>query len=209
MKLIIAKPSPYARKARVALIEKAIGFETVVENPWLPDTHIGNLNPLGKIPALVLDDGSVVHDSKVIMEYIESLDMPPVLIPQPSDLRLMHKQIEAIADGISDAVVLIRLEGTRPARMQSGDWVARQRKKIESGVAELSRLLGENEWFTRSGFGLGDLTTGCTLGFLDFRFPEFDWRARAPNLERLFTRLSLRPSFAQTLPEAQPLPVTQ
>ena len=209
MKLIIAKPSPYARKARVALIEKGIEFETIVENPWLPDTRISGMNPLGKIPALVLDDGSVIHDSKVIVEYLETLNVPPALIPSSSDLRSAHKQIEAIADGISDAVVLIRLEGTRPAAKQSADWVGRQRRKIEAGVAELSRLLGEREWFTEAGFGLGDVTTGCTLGFLDFRFPEFDWRPSAPNLEQLFARLSARSSFAQTKPESQPLPITQ
>ena len=209
MKLIIAKPSPYARKARVALIEKGIEFETIVENPWLPDTRISGVNPLGKIPALVLDDGSVIHDSKVIVEYLETLNVPPALIPSSPGLRITHKQIEAIADGISDAVVLIRLEGTRPAAKQSADWVGRQRKKIEAGVAELSRLLGEREWFTEAGFGLGDVTTGCTLGFLDFRFPEFDWRPCAPNLEQLFARLSARPSFAQTKPESQALPITQ
>ena len=209
MKLIIAKPSPYARKARVALIEKGIEFETIVENPWLPDTRISGVNPLGKIPALVLDDGSVIHDSKVIVEYLETLNVPPALIPSSPSLRITHKQIEVIADGISDAVVLIRLEGTRPAAKQSADWVGRQRKKIEAGVAELSRLLGEREWFTEAGFGLGDVTTGCTLGFLDFRFPEFDWRPSAPNLEQMFARLSARSSFAQTKPESQPLPITQ
>ena len=209
MKLIIAKPSPYARKARVALIEKGIEFETVVENPWLPETKIANANPLGKIPALVLDDGRVLHDSKVIVEYLETLNAPPALIPSSPDLRIAHKQIEVIADGISDAIVLIRLEGTRPAAMQSADWVGRQRKKIEAAIAELSRLLGDREWFTAGGFGLGDITTGCTLGFLDLRFPEFDWRPSAPNLERLFARLSARPSIAQTKPESQPLPITQ
>ena len=209
MKLIIAKPSPYARKARVALIEKGIEFETVVENPWLPETRVANTNPLGKIPALVLDDGRVIHDSKVIVEYLETLNAPPALIPPSPDLRIAHKQIEVIADGISDAIVLIRLEGTRPVAMQSSDWVRRQRKKIEASVVELSRLLGEQEWFTVAGFGLGDVATGCALGFLDFRFPEFDWRPSAPNLERLFARLSARPSFAQTIPESQALPITQ
>jgi glutathione S-transferase len=209
MKLIIAKPSPYARKARIALIEKGIGFETVVDNPWLADTRIGASNPLAKIPALVLDDGRVLHDSKVIVEYLETLGRPPVLIPSSPGLRIVHKQIEVIADGVSDAVGLIRQERTRPASMQSADWVARQRRKVDAGIAELSRLLGDREWFTEAGFALGDIATGCTLGFLDLRFPEFDWRAAAPNLERLFQRLSARPSFAQTLPEAQALPVTR
>lgn len=209
MKLIIAKPSPYARKARVALIEKGIDFETVVENPWLPETRVGDANPLGKIPALVLDDGRVIHDSKVIFEYLETLGRSPALIPSAPDQRIAHKQIEAIADGISDAVVLIRLEGTRPPEKQSADWVARQHKKIEAGIAELSRLLGEREWFTDSGMGLADITTACTLGFLDLRYSEVDWRRKAPNLEPLFERLSARPSFAQTKPELQQMPVTR
>jgi glutathione S-transferase len=209
MKLSVAKPSPYARKARIALIEKDIVFETVVENPWLPDTIIGNMNPLGKVPALVLDDGKVVHDSRVIVEYLETLNVSPALIPPLPEMRIAHKQIEAIADGICDAVVLIRLEGTRAAGMQSADWVARQRKKIDAGIAELSRLLGEREWFTGYGFGLAEIATGCALGYLDLRLPEFDWRPVARNLESLFVRLSARPSFAQTKPEAQALPVTR
>ncbi len=209
MKLIIARPSPYARKARIALIEKGIAFETVVENPWLPDTRISSSNPLGKVPALVLDDGRVIHDSKVIIEYLETLDAPPPLIPGTPDLRIAHKQIEAIADGVCDAVVLIRLEGTRAPEMQSRDWIARQHKKIVAGTAELSRLLGDREWFTGSGFGLADVATGCALGYLDFRYPEFEWRATAPNLDRLFARISARASFARTMPEAQELPVTR
>ena len=142
MKLIIAKPSPYARKARVALIEKAIEFETIVENPWLPDTGIADVNPLGKIPALVLDDGRVIHDSKVIIEYLETLNLPPALLPSLPDLRITHKQIEVIADGISDAIVLIRLEGTRPVAMQSSDWVRRQRKKNRSECSGAVSLAG-------------------------------------------------------------------
>ncbi len=209
MKLIIARPSPYARKVRVALIEKNIPFETMVENPWLPGSKMPGFNPLGKVPALVLDDGRVIHDSKVIIEYLETLDAPPPLIPGTPDLRIAHKQIEAVADGVCDAVVLIRLEGTRALEMQSRDWIARQHKKIVAGTAELSRLLGDREWFTGSGFGLADVATGCALGYLDFRYPAFEWRAEAPNLDRHFARISARASFARTLPEAQELPVTR
>lgn len=206
MKLIIARPSPYARKARIALIEKGIEFETIIENPWLPETNVPSANPLGKVPALILGDGRVVHDSKVIVEYLETLGIPPALIPTPPELRVAHKQIEAVADGVCDAVVLIALERSRPAAMQSADWIERQRRKIMAGTAELSRLLGEREWFTDAGFGLAEVAAGCTLGYLDLRFPEFDWRASASNLERLYTRLSARPSFAQTKPEPQELP---
>jgi glutathione S-transferase len=209
MKLIIARPSPYARKARIALLEKGLAFETVVENPWLPDTRMPGFNPLGKVPALVLDDGRVIHDSKVIVEYLETLNASPALIPDSPQLRIEHKQIEAIADGVCDAVVLIRLEGTRPKDKQSADWVARQHKKIVAGTAELSRLLGQREWFTAHGFGLADVATGCTLGYLDFRYPEYDWRKTAPNLERLHARLAVRPSFVQSVPQAQEMPVTR
>ena len=114
MKLIIARPSPYARKVRVALIEKACDCEIIVANPWLPDRRVSDANPLGKVPALLLDDGRVVHDSKVIIEYLETMALPPALIPAEPQQRVAHKQIEALADGVCDAVVLIALEGTRP-----------------------------------------------------------------------------------------------
>lgn len=206
MKLIIARPSPYARKARIALVEKDLPFELVVDNPWQPTTHIREVNPLGKVPALVLDDGRVIHDSTVIVEYLETLGRPPVLIPAEPALRVLHKQIEALADGVCDAVVLIRLERTRPTAMQSRDWEQRQHAKIVAGVAELSRGLGAREWFSDAGFALGDLATGCALGYLDVRYPECDWRAAAPNLQRLFEHLSSRPSFRQSMPEAQEMP---
>jgi glutathione S-transferase len=208
MKLVIARPSPYARKARIALIEKAIAFETVVENPWMPQTKVGSANPLGKVPALILDSGKVVHDSKVIVDYLETLGTPPDLIPHTPELRLAHKQIEVLADGVCDAVVLITLERARAAEKRSADWIERQRKKIAAGTAELSAMLDEREWFTDFGFGLAEIATGCMLGYLDLRFPEFAWRSSAPNLERLFARLSARRSFAQTKPELQAIPQT-
>lgn len=142
MKLIIAKPSPFARKARIALLEKGVVFETVVENPWLPHTTVPASNPLGKVPALLLDDGDVVHDSKVIIEYLETLNLPPALIPREPRQRVAHKQIEAIADGVCDAVVLMVQERSRPEDKRSSDWTERQRKKVLAGMAELSRLLG-------------------------------------------------------------------
>ena len=208
MKLLIARPSPYARKARVALIEKGIDFETVIENPWMPQATVASANPLAKVPALVLDDGSTVYDSRVIFEYIETLGRPPRLIPEKPDLRIAHKQIEALADGLCDAVVLIVLERARTAAMQSSEWIERQRKKVPAATQELARLLGDREWFTEAGFGLAEIATVCALGYVDLRFPEFDWRSAAPNLERLFARLSARPSFAQTKPEAQPIPIS-
>ena len=203
MKLVIAKPSPYARKARIALLEKRIPFETVIDAPWNPESSAPNLNPLGKIPIIVLDDGRVVHDSKVIVEYLETLDRPPRLIPSDPLPRLAHKQIEATADGVSDAVVLIVLERSRAPALQSTDWVSRQMRKIEAGTSALASELGSQQLFVGSEFGLADIAVGCMLGYLDLRLAEFDWRSRHPNLVAFSERIFARPSFAATIPETQ------
>jgi len=206
MKLIIARPSPYARKARIALLEKGIQFEVVVDNPWQPDSAVAQANPLGKVPALVLDDGSVIHDSKVIVEYLETLDRAPYLLPRTKELWIRHKMIEAVADGVCDAVVLTLIEQRRPQEKRSADWVDRQHRKIEAGTVELSRMLGKGEWFTQAGMALGDIATVVALQYIDFRYPQFDWRKAAPNLIPLEERLSQRPSFASTRPEPQQVP---
>lgn len=206
MKLIIAKPSPYARKARIALLEKRIDCDIIIDNPWLQETNVAKANPLGKVPALLLDDGGVVHDSKVIVEYLETLGVPPVLIPNDPLQRIAHKQIEAIADGICDSIVLIALEGTRPADKRSEVWLKRQRSKIIAGVAELERQLAGRECFTGADFGLAEIASICALDYIDFRYPRYDWRTQAPGLVGLHDRLSQRPSFADTMPQPQVLP---
>jgi glutathione S-transferase len=203
MKLVIAKPSPYARKARVALIEKRIPFETVIDVPWNPGTEAPSFNPLGKIPVLVLDDGRVVHDSKVIVEYLETLEQPPRLIPTDPLLRVAHKQIEATADGICDAVVLLVLERARAPGLQSTDWIARQLGKVKAGTKALAGELGGRQWFVGAELGLADIAVGCMLGYLDLRLPEFGWRSRYPNLVGFAERIFARPSFAATIPEPQ------
>ena len=190
MKLIIATPSPFARKARIALLEKGLPHELAVQNPW--QSAIAE-NPLGKVPALVLEEGRVVHDSSVIVEYLETLGAPPPLIPAAPAERVAHRQVEAIADGICDAVVLSVLER------------ARQRRKIVLGLDELERLLA-GKFFTAAGYGLAEIATGCALGYLDLRYAELDWRAAHPRLAALFARLSSRPAFVATVPSAQDIP---
>lgn len=206
MKLFIATPSPFARKVRIVLLEKGIACEVVVENPWMPDTAMAKVNPLGKVPALALDDGTVVHDSSVIFEYLETLDREPRLLPAPGELRVAHRQVEAVADGICDAVVLTVLERARPAAQQSADWLARQRRKVEQGVAELDRLLGGRATFTPFGFGLAEIATVCALGYLDVRLADYDWRAAVPRLAPWFAAMDARPSFAATRPVPQAIP---
>jgi glutathione S-transferase len=204
VKLIIATPSPFARKARIALIEKTLAHEVVVQNPW--QTSI-TANPLGKVPALLLENGCVVHDSSVILEYLETLGAPPVLIPTEPALRVAHKQIEAIADGICDAVVLIVTERARPQEKRSTDWIARQAQKIPAALRELERLLEGKEHFTPHGLGLAEITTGCALGYLDLRYPELDWRAANPGLAAMGKRLEQRASFLASRPAPQEVSV--
>jgi hypothetical protein len=126
MKLIIATPSPFARKARIALLEKGLAHEILVQNPW--QTSIA-ANPLGKVPALLLDDGRVIHDSGVIVEYLETLGVPPPLLPADPGLRVLHRQIEALADGICEAVVLVVTERARPAEKQSAPTGSRGKRR--------------------------------------------------------------------------------
>ena len=203
MRVLIARPSPFARKVRVALREKGIEHEEVIENPWIPGTTVPASNPLGKVPVLFLDDGSVVHGSPVIIEYLETLPASVKLLPPPGAARVAHRQIEAVADGVCDAVVLLVLERARS--VQSQDWVARQMKKVEAGCAALDAAL-TGEWLVESRYGLADVATGCALGYLDLRLPEFDWRARHPALSAFFARIDARPAFAATRPEAQAIP---
>ena len=200
MKLIIATPSPFARKARIALLEKGLPHHVEVHNPW--QSRIA-ANPLGKVPALVLDDARVLHDSSVIVEYLDTLGAAPALIPSDPALRVAHKQIEALADGICDAVVLIVTERARPAQQQSPAWIERQAAKIGPALDELERLLGGRRHFSAHGLGLAEIATGCALGYLDLRYPELDWRARRPGLAGLAAALQERPSFAATIPRAQ------
>jgi len=209
MKLVIAKPSPFARKARVALLEKGIAFETEIDVPWNPGAAASKLNPLGKIPILVLDDGRVIHDSKVIVEYLEMLGRPPQLLPSDPALRLAHKQIEATADGVCEAVVLIVLERSRAPALQSSDWIVRQLRKVEAGTSALASELGPRQWFVGSALGLADIAVGCMLGYLDLRLPESGWRARHASLVAFAERMFARPSFAATLPETQQITQVQ
>jgi glutathione S-transferase len=203
MKLIIATPSPFARKVRVAMLEKRMRFDEIVDVPWNPETTAPAHNPLGKVPVLILDDGLPIYDSRVIIEYLETLGREPALVPADPAGRVGVRQVEALADGICDAVVLTVLEQNRRPGHQSGDWVLRQRRKIERGTKELARLLGDGEYFLGETLTLADIAAGATLGYLRLRAPDFDWRELYPNLEAFSYRMEERESFAKTKPTPQ------
>ena len=202
LKLIATLTSPYARKVRIALADKKIEYALVEESPWTAANAVADFNPLGKIPVLVLDDGTRLFDSRVIVEYLDTVSPVSRLIPEPSRQRITVKRWEALADGICDAAGAIHLERKRPARQQSSDWIDRQQKKIERGLEEMARELEERAWCNGEGYSLADIATGCALGYLDLRFPEVGWRDAHANLSKLAEKLALRPSFADTAPSS-------
>lgn len=200
MKLFGSVTSPYTRKVRVVLMEKHIDFEFVSNCMSGSPPPIELVNPLGKIPALVLDDGVCLFDSQVITEYLDAISPVGHLIPEPTRERALVKRWEALADGILDAGVAIVLELRRPEGERSMAWLERQRGKMDRGLAQMSRELGQRPWCTADAMNLSDIATGCLLFWLDFRFPDLDWRKRYANLDALATRLFQRKSFKETPP---------
>ncbi|HEU5435011.1 MAG TPA: glutathione S-transferase N-terminal domain-containing protein [Telluria sp.] len=202
MKLIGSITSPYVRKVRVVLAEKKLDYAFELENVWGADTTISQSNPLGKVPCLVMEDGSALYDSRVIAEYLDTLTPVCKLLPPNGRDRADVKVWEALADGVLDAAILVRLEKTlRPPEQQSEDWIARQLGKVHAGLAVLSEHLGEAPFCRGNHYSLADVAVGCCLGWLAFRFPDIAWRDDYPNLARLFDKLSERASFKDTVPQ--------
>jgi glutathione S-transferase len=196
--LISSPTSPFARKVRIALAEKKIEYELVETSPWDAQSPVHAANPLGKVPVLTLDDGTQLFDSRVIAEYIDSVSPVSRLIPEPTRQRIAVRKWEALADGVSDALVLATQEGKRPAAKRDADYIARQRQKIDAGIAEMASELADRAWCNGEAYTLADIATGCTLGYVDLRLAEFDWRDRYPNLAKLAQKLAKRPAFVET-----------
>lgn len=202
MKLVGSTTSPFVRKVRVVMAEKRIDYDFQLANPWSPDTRVPELNPLGKVPVLVMDDGNTLFDSRVITEYLDSISPVARLIPEPNRQRIVVRRWEALADGMCDSAASIFLEKKRSEQQQSADWIARQHKKIETGLRAAARDLGERSWCCGESYNLADVALGCALFYLGFRFQQIDWRSSYPNLERFADKIGKRPSFKDTVPVA-------
>lgn len=203
MKLIGSLTSPYVRKVRIVLAEKKLDYKFDVEDVWAADTSIAASNPLGKVPCLVMEGGEAIFDSRVIVEYVDTLSPVGKLIPLSGRERVEVRTWEALADGLLDAAILARLEATWPGRTEaqrSQAWIDRQLGKMHASLKAMSLGLGDRNWCTGTHYSLADIATGCALGYLDFRFPDIDWRDTYPNLARLFDKLAQRQSFADTAP---------
>ncbi len=203
MKLIGSATSPYVRKVRIVMAEKKLDYQFALEDVWADNTAIGVSSPLGKVPCLVMEGGEAVFDSRVIVEYLDTLSPVGKLIPPQGRERAEVKTWEALADGVLDAAILARLEATWPGRgaaQRSDAWIKRQLDKIDNALKAMDAGLGEKAYCSGVHFSLSDVAVGCALGYLDFRFSEIDWRAGHANLARLNEKLALRASFADTLP---------
>ena len=201
MKLIGSLNSPYVRKVRIVMAEKRLDYQMELEDVWSPDTRIQDANPLGKVPCLIMEDGGALFDSRVIVEYLDTLTPVAKLIPPNGRERAEVRTWEALADGIADAAVTVRLEQTqRPAVEQSQKWIDRQLNKIDAGLASMGHGLSDKPWCNGHTYSLADIAVGCALGYLDFRFKHIDWRGEHPNLARHYEKLAARPSFIDTQP---------
>ena len=203
MKLVGSHTSPYVRKVRVVMAEKKLDYEFVLENVWAEDSQIQKHNPLGKVPCLIMDDNGSLFDSRVIVEYLDTLSPVGRLIPQSGRDRAATKCWEAVADGLLDAAVAIVIETVRrPEELRSQAWIERQYGKMHAALEHMNKSLGDQSFCMGINISLADIAVGCSLGYLDFRFPEFAWREQHPNLTRLYDKLMARPSFSTTLPPA-------
>ena len=204
MKLIGALSSPYVRKVRMVLAEKKLDYQFIPENVWSDHTQIAASNPLGKVPCLIMEGGESVFDSRVIVEYIDTLSPVGKLIPAAGRERAEVKTWEALADGLLDASILARLESTWAGRSEterSANWIARQMEKVTMALQAMERGLGDKAFCSGVHMSLSDIAVVCALGYLDFRFPHIDWRTPCPNLHKLHDKMALRTSFIDTQPQ--------
>ena len=204
MKLIGSLTSPYVRKVRVVLSEKKLDYNFVLEDVWGSDTILAS-NPLGKVPCLVMEGAEAVFDSRVIVEYVDTLSPVGKLIPSSGRERVEVRTWEALADGLIDAAIAARLEATwagRTEAQRSQAWIDRQQVRIVATLKSISQGLGDKAYCVGTHFSLADIAVGCALGYLDSRFPSNDWRAEYPNIVRLADKLAARQSFIDTLPPA-------
>ena len=194
MKLFYAATSPFARKVLVLAKELSLDqrLELVPINPWTDDT-LRAANPFSQVPTLVLEDGTGLHDSPVICDYLDELGGRR-LIPASGPARVRALSLQALGDGVCVAAVRRIREVLRDEGDRHEDVIARQRQAMDAGLDALEAIdLGD-------GFGLGEIAVACACGYMDLRFPADEWRSARPRLAAWFQRVAQRPSMVQTAP---------
>ncbi|MBV8281711.1 MAG: glutathione S-transferase N-terminal domain-containing protein [Candidatus Eremiobacteraeota bacterium] len=201
MKLLAGLLSPYSRKVRIVLAEKKIECEMEQVDVQPAENPVNAHNPLGKIPTLILDDGTALYDSRVIVEFLDSVSPISRLIPDATRDRVAVRRWEALADGVLDAGLLVRYESIRDKKEQSPAWVGKQLARMHRGMAQLAAELSEKTWCHGDRYSLADIAVGCCLGWLNIRKPGgVDWVAQYPVVARHYEKLMERPAFADTVP---------
>ncbi|TMG75195.1 MAG: glutathione S-transferase [Betaproteobacteria bacterium] len=203
MKLLGSPASPYTRKVRVVLAEKRIECEMALVDVQPVENPVNAHNPLGKIPTLLLDDGSAVYDSRVIVDFLDARSPISRLIPDETRDRLAVRRWEALADGVLDAGLLVRYESLRPQQERSQAWSDKQLARVHRGLAVMAKDLEGKPWCHNDRYSLADIAVGCCLGWLDFRKPgEVDWHTQYAGLAQHYRKLMERSAFADSVPQA-------
>jgi glutathione S-transferase len=203
MKLLASPASPYTRKVRIVLTEKKIDCDIEQVDVAPVDNPVNPHNPLGKIPTLVLDDGTALYDSRVIVEFLDGKSPISRLIPEDLRDRVAVRRWEALADGVLDAGLLVRYESLRDKNEQSKTWSDKQLARLKRGMAQMAAELAEKPWCHGERYSLADIALGCCVGWLGFRKPGgVDWLREYAPLARHYDKLMARPAFADTVPQA-------
>lgn len=203
LKLLSATPSPFARKVRIVLLEKNIPFELKTINPWNMNADIERFNPLGKIPVLITANNETIYDSKFIIEWIEHNYPDPAVFPTDAKTKFKAQQIQVIADGICEAVILLFFENMRPDPQQSKPWSERQIKKISNGLQALEQQISNDEFCVDNTFGIADISVVSAVDYLSLRFKTYEWRDKFTRISKFVARQSARQSFIETMPTPQ------
>lgn len=202
MKLYASLTSPYARKIRIMLAEKALPFELIVDSPWDAGSAVPANNPLGKVPVLISDTGEVFFDSPVVAAFIETLGASPALVPQGPLAAVRVRLTESLADGLCDAAITALLESRRAPEVQNTADIERQLGKVARALDSLETRLRGKTWFNGDTLQLGDIAVGIALAYLDFRYSQMPWRDTRPALTDFAARIHARQSFIDTIPPA-------
>ena len=201
MQLRYSPTSPYVRKVSVCAIELGLAerIERIPTDTLDPNSDLAEHNPLVKVPALILEGGEVLYDSPVICEYLDSLHDGAKIFPPAGPERWTALRRQALGDGILDAAILRMLETLRrPEALRWRGWIDKQTGKV---TRALDRLEAEAEAL-EGPLTIGQITIGCALGYLDFRFADDKWRAGRPNLAAWHEDFAGRPSMQETDPQA-------
>jgi glutathione S-transferase len=198
MLIVGSTTSPYTRKVRIVALERSVPFEFIAMPAT--DARVAELNPLGKVPVLMRDDGSTLIDSPLIAAWLDTRGSGEALIPKLESEREAVLQWQAVADGALDATVLVRAEQQRPAAERSASWAERQRAKIDAALAWMQHRIEGRSHCVVERFSLADIALGCVLDYLEFRLPDGHWRKHYRGLDRLYAALAQRASFQATLP---------